>query len=509
MTAQVLDGRYRLIAPLATGGMSVVWRGYDEVLARLVAVKVIKSASDTAFTERVRREAMAIARLTHPHIATVYDYGESAEDGAPLPYIVMELVDGEDLAQVLRRGALTWPTAVGIAAQVAAALTCAHSNGVVHRDVTPRNVMICVDGVKLIDFGISAPAGARADRQIFGTPAYLAPERLSGDAVQPATDVYGLGLLLYEMLTGRLPWPLESPAQMLTAHQYARPAPLPPIRGLPSLVTDLCHRCLAVDPADRPGSADVYAHLAAAARTADRRARPGTVTTSIPIEHNVAPAPAGRRGSGTKVVPHGVERMIDTGAVTVPTGELDEAGTRRRPIFFLPSVLLVVLLGCLGLAEMHPDDGGAVAVPVLPSHSAPGPAAPAPVAPATPKAPGPSPSHRPASDPDRHLAEIACHVDYQVTEQWDLGYSAQLAITNVGDDRFAARTLEFNLGPGQRVVQGSNGRWQQHGRRVTVSDVDGDRTVAPGEETVVSFLAIADRTASIPARFTLNGTACH
>ncbi len=485
MTGQVLDGRYRLIAPLATGGMSVVWRGHDEVLGRPVAVKVIKSTNDTDFTERVRREAMAVARLTHPHIATVYDYGESGEDGGTLPYIVMELVDGEDLAHVLRRGALTWPTAAGIAAQVAAALTCAHSNGVVHRDVTPRNVMICVDGVKLIDFGISAPAGARADKQIFGTPAYLAPERLSGGAVQPATDVYGLGLLLYQMLTGHLPWPLESPTQMLTPHQYARPAPLPPIRGLPALVTDLCHRCLAVDPDDRPVSADIYAHLASVARTADRRARPGMATAAIPVEHNVVSdhAPADRRGSGTKVIPHGVEHMIDTGAVTVPTGELDDgAPARRRPPFYLPSILLVMLLGCFGLAAMHPDDGGAVAVPVLPSHSG---AAPAQLGPAA-----------------------ACHVDYQVTEQWDLGYSAQLAIENVGDTPIANWTLEFSLGTGQRVVRAWDGHWDQHGRKITMSGVDGNGSLPPGGEVVISFLAIADHPASVPARFTLNGAVC-
>ena len=242
----VLDGRYRLIAPIAAGGMSVVWRGHDEVLARPVAVKVLASAGskvggDPMFAERVRREAMAIARISHPYIANVYDYGESTgAGGITVPYIVMELVEGESLAQVLARGRLSWPTAAGICAQVAAALAAAHQLGVVHRDVTPANVMLCVDGVKVVDFGISATTGQSADEsgQVFGTPAYLAPERLSGGPAQAATDVYGVGLLLYEAITGHLPWSAATTTQMLTAHQYEPPAPLPSVPGMPTQVAD-------------------------------------------------------------------------------------------------------------------------------------------------------------------------------------------------------------------------------------------------------------------------------
>ncbi|HKD97442.1 MAG TPA: protein kinase [Micromonosporaceae bacterium] len=521
MSSSVLDGRYRLVAPLATGGMSVVWKGHDEVLARPVAVKVI-NAGDAGFSDRVRREAMAVARLSHPHIATVYDYGESGGTDGHTPYIVMELLEGEDLSAVLRRGPLTWITAVGIAAQVASALTCAHSNGVVHRDITPRNVMVCADGVKLIDFGIAALAGAHPDKQIFGTPAYLAPERMSGAPIQPATDVYGLGLLLYQMLAGHLPWPLSSTNQMISAEQYASPAPLPQVRGMPGLVADLCLRCLAVDPSQRPSSADLFSSLASIGRSGDRRSRYTTANSGAAVEHRgrAGRGSAGssrrrRRGAagaapaGTRVMPHGVDRLTDPDAATVPTGELaDEAAaqTRRRPMFMLPTLLLSMLIGCVGLAELRPGDGGVSAAPVPPGRP---PTATAPATPRTPTAtPTSAPTNRPAViAPD--LPRVACGVDYRVTSQWVVGFSAQLAIANLGQTAFTDWTLEFTLGPGQRVVESWNGRWEQHGRRVTVRSVPYDRSVPAGDEVVIGFVGtLRGRPATVPARFTLNGTAC-
>jgi serine/threonine-protein kinase len=500
--------------------MSVVWRGHDEVLARPVAVKVINvRAGDAGFSDRVRREAMAVARLSHPHIATVYDYGESDGREGHVPFIVMELLDGEDLSTVLRRGALTWITAVNVAAQVASALTCAHSNGVVHRDVTPRNVMVCADGVKLIDFGVAALAGDHPDRQIFGTPAYLAPERLSGAPIQPATDVYGLGLLLYQMLTGHLPWPLPGASQMVTAEQYAAPSPLPPVRGMPGLVADLCLRCLAVDPAQRPSSADLFSSLASVARSGDRRSRFTTVTTAIPVEHrgHAGRAPAGRSrwgrggpvstGAGTRIMPHGVDRLADPDAVTVPTGELvdeDGARARRRPVFMLPTILLTMLIGCVGLAEVRPGDGGVSAAPPL----AQPPTVTAPAQPAV----TPTPTHPPAPRPavvDPAAPWVACRVDYRVTSRWGIGFSAQLAVANVGRADLTGWTLEFTLGTGQRVTEGWNGWFQQHGRRVTVRSMPYNSVLPPGDEVVLGFLGTArGHPATVPGHFTVNGTAC-
>ncbi|MFC7530554.1 serine/threonine-protein kinase [Actinoplanes sp. GCM10030250] len=265
-----LAGRYRLIEKLGAGGMSVVWRGYDETLGRDVAVKVLspRLAEDRTFRDRLRQEALAAARLCHPHITGIFDFGEAPiSDRLTVPYVVMELNDGESVgARIGRQGSLAWREAVMAAAEVASALATAHARGVVHRDVTPANVMLTGAGAKVVDFGISAVIGQRdaaPDGSLLGTPAYLAPERLGGASVSPATDVYALGLLLYRALTGRLPWPAENTAEALRAHLYADPEPITDLPGLPAGVADLCLRCLAKSPADRPGAAEVARALAA------------------------------------------------------------------------------------------------------------------------------------------------------------------------------------------------------------------------------------------------------
>ena len=265
-----LAGRYRLVEKLGTGGMSVVWRGYDETLGRSVAVKVLspRLADDQMFRDRLRQEALAAARLSHPNITGIFDFGEAPlDERLTVPYVVMELNDGESVAaRITRQGALAWRDAVTIGAEVASALATAHARGVVHRDVTPANVMLTGAGAKVVDFGISAIVGQRdaaPDGSLLGTPAYLAPERLGGAQVSAATDVYALGLLLYRALTGRLPWPAETTAEALRAHLYADPDPLPLIAGLPEGVRDLCLRCLAKSPSGRPGAAEVARALAA------------------------------------------------------------------------------------------------------------------------------------------------------------------------------------------------------------------------------------------------------
>lgn len=271
----LLAGRYRLVERLGAGGMSVVWRGFDEVLGRQVAVKVLppSTSADPSFRRRLRAEAQAAARLTHPNITNVYDYGEATTvDGEPVPYVVMELVDGESLAAVLARvRMLKWPTAVRISAEVAAALAAAHARGIVHRDVTPANVMLTPSGAKVVDFGISALIGENdtdPDGSLMGTPAYLAPERLEGGVVSPATDVYAVGLLIYRMLIGQLPWDVGTTTALLRAHQYTEPDPLPPVDGLPSGVEALVARCLEKHPADRPSSAELAHVLAGASASA-------------------------------------------------------------------------------------------------------------------------------------------------------------------------------------------------------------------------------------------------
>ncbi|WP_250001477.1 serine/threonine-protein kinase [Actinoplanes sp. M2I2] len=264
-----IAGRYRLVEKLGTGGMSEVWRGYDEILGRAVAVKVLspRLADDQMFRDRLRQEALAAARLCHPHITGIFDFGESPlDDRLTVPYVVMELNDGESVsARIARQGPLPWRQAVTVAVEVASALATAHTRGVVHRDVTPANVMLTGGGAKVVDFGISAIVGQRdaaPDGSLLGTPAYLAPERLGGSQVAAATDVYALGLLLYRSLCGRHPWPADNTAEALRAHLYADPDPLPAIPGLPAAVAELCLRCLVKNPADRPGAAEVAQELA-------------------------------------------------------------------------------------------------------------------------------------------------------------------------------------------------------------------------------------------------------
>ena len=251
--------------------MSVVWRAYDEALGRPVAVKLLTAryVAHASSRDRIRTEAQAAAVLSHPHITSVHDYGESpTAAGEPTPYVVMELLTGPTLAERLRSGPLPVRTALQVAAQVASALAAAHGSGLVHRDVKPGNVMLTPTGAKVLDFGLAAPVGERdevvAGGEVWGTPAYLAPERLTGGQVVPASDVYALGLLLYVGLTGRKPWPARTVQELLDAHRYREPDPLPPIAGLPPEVVALCRRCLAKDPVDRPAAHEAARVLAGA-----------------------------------------------------------------------------------------------------------------------------------------------------------------------------------------------------------------------------------------------------
>ncbi|HEU4347547.1 MAG TPA: protein kinase, partial [Actinoplanes sp.] len=265
---QTLGGRYTLLNELGSGGMAVVWRAQDQVLGRPVAVKVLagRYADDPGSRARIRAEARAAATLSHPNIAQVYDFGESAENGGCLPYVVMELVNGPTLAQRVSLGPLPPRTVFRICGEVAAALVAAHADGLVHRDIKPANVMVTAAGAKVVDFGIAAVAGpVTPEEQLLGTPAYLAPERLTGDAVQPASDVYAIGVLLYRLLANQSPWSVDSTTQMLDAHVYLEPDPLPLLPGVPPAVSDLVHRCLRKEPSERPTAAEVSAVLAEAA----------------------------------------------------------------------------------------------------------------------------------------------------------------------------------------------------------------------------------------------------
>jgi serine/threonine-protein kinase len=258
----LLARRYRLIDPIGAGGMSIIWRARDELLDRMVAMKVLVSelAADAKFRDLVREEARAAAQLVHPHVTAVHDYGEIVgNDGSITAFVVMELLAGEELEAALTAGPLPWQEAVEVCAQVAEALAAAHRLGIVHRDVTPANIMLTANGAKVLDFGIATHIGAPDEDEegdTFGTPAYVAPERLDGVPAQPATDTYSLGVLLFETLSGRVPFPADTWDDLARAQPGGQMPPLV-VAGLPAGVVEICRRCLSRDPRERPAAHQV------------------------------------------------------------------------------------------------------------------------------------------------------------------------------------------------------------------------------------------------------------
>lgn len=259
-----LGERYILEAPIGTGGMSQVWRAQDEVLARPVAIKTLHGSvrGDPTMRDAVRREARAAARVSHPNVTQIFDYGELATgDGDVLPYLVMELIEGESLAERLQQGPLPPAEAVRVCSEVASALEAAHAHGVVHGDVKPGNVMLTRSGAKVVDFGVAAVAGGGSILRA-GTPAYLAPEVLSGGPPTPASDVYALGALMYAALTGAPPIEADSWDEALRA--LSAPLPTLAVPGQHAGMAELVSRCLSRVPKARPTTADVRAVLTGA-----------------------------------------------------------------------------------------------------------------------------------------------------------------------------------------------------------------------------------------------------
>ncbi len=281
MQGRVLNKRYELIEKIGEGGMALTWRGKDRLLERPVAVKVMREGlqTDAAFTGRFHQEARAAANLSHKHIAAVYDFG--SDEG--LHYIVMEYVPGEDLRRrIKRQGRLSVAEALDIASQVAEALEAAHSKGIVHRDIKPANILLGPSGeVKVADFGIARVAAAAEDTStgvLLGSVHYLSPEQARGEAVGPQADLYALGVVMFEMLTGRPPLLASNPVAVIHKHIYDPPPLLHSLRPeIPVELEGIVGRCLAKSLSDRYATARELLNYLRALRARVSGATPMTV----------------------------------------------------------------------------------------------------------------------------------------------------------------------------------------------------------------------------------------
>ncbi|MGC5022375.1 protein kinase domain-containing protein [Micromonospora sp. DT47] len=471
----LLGGRYRLVEPVGQGGMAVVWRADDELLHRTVAVKLLapQLASDRRSRELIRAEAYAAAQLNHPHIANVYDYGEARQRGfRRVPYLVMEFVRGDTLAARLRAGgALDWPEAVRVCADVAAALAAAHAEGLVHRDVKPDNVLLSPTGVKLVDLGIALAVGQRSvgeQGEVLGTPRYMAPEQVNGDPAVPASDVYALGLLLHECLTGAPLHRGATVAELVARDHLAHAASEPDVPGLPEPVSRLRRRCLAPEPVDRPTSAEVAALLA---ETVGRR--PATIVGPA-VPRAAAPeqvlttrlaAPASRSTQPVRVPAIGPAAGDGPPRRSVRRGLL-LAAAPATALTALTAVLAAQLPGLTSANDAAEGAGTGVASPAA-----------------------------------------GCTARYTADRAPDATFRADLTVTSTGPQAPQAWILSFALPAGQRLT-GSSGDVRLRQRAGTVT-VDVGRA-APAGTATIGLRGTYDTTAAggEPTGFALNGLPC-
>ncbi|HYX44814.1 MAG TPA: Stk1 family PASTA domain-containing Ser/Thr kinase [Acidimicrobiales bacterium] len=360
MADRVLSGRYQVVRHLARGGMAEVYLAHDQLLDRRVAVKVLfpDLAQDGSFVERFRREARAAAGLNHQNIVSVYDFGE--DDGSY--YIVMEYVDGPTLRDIIRsEGPFEPVRAAEVGADVAAALAVAHQHGIIHRDVKPGNVLLADSLVKVADFGIARAGDPRESLTmtgaVMGTATYLSPEQAQGNPIDHRSDLYSLGVVLYEMLAGRPPFSGDSPVAI--AYRHLSEDALPPSThnsAVPPALDAAVLRAMAKDPDARyESAAQLRADLLAVAQGA------GEADETVVAAPVVAAAGAG----STQILPPLTEATAVAPPAVPPYARPpadDVSRRRRRAAIGVAALVLLAVVAALALLADN-DDGDRVTVP--------------------------------------------------------------------------------------------------------------------------------------------------
>ncbi|MDZ4717036.1 MAG: protein kinase [Roseiflexaceae bacterium] len=332
-------GSYQIIEQLGQGGMATVYKAYHPAMDRYVAIKVLPRhmAQDANFRARFERESRTIAKLEHRYILPVHDSGE--DDG--VSYMVMRYTDGGTLSDLIASGKLTYERVAVLVAQVAEALGYAHRQGIIHRDIKPANVLISRDGdAQLSDFGIAriveGSMQLTTDGMMIGTPFYMAPEQVQGQPSDARTDIYALGVVLYEALTGKRPYEAETPLAVALMHLHN---PLPPPRqiqpNLPEMLERIILRAMAKNPADRFQSADDMAEALRAMVT--------------PISQRIATAPVDHATITLPVIDTTIEAaQPGVNRVSTPVVPIPVPPRRSRPAWLFPAIIAVVLIVAIG-----------------------------------------------------------------------------------------------------------------------------------------------------------------